>query len=454
MALTKEQRDNLPAEMFAVPGKRMLPIHDDEHTKMAWKMLDHTQGLTDSERAEAKRRILRRAKELGIDTTGWHAHDGARLDMQKGGENDGGQIQAFHFEAMSLEVPDVKDHPNRAEFSGVLTRVGEPSDNPVGGANGKRVLIPKSVAEEAIGSLLGMGVDYTPSLSGHDAQKKIGIITAATVEGDAINIQGFLYCADFPAVVAEIRSRKAQLGFSYEAQASVADWKSNPVEVTRCVFTGAAILMKERAAYTSTSLEAAASGEIFDMDAKELQAAITAAVKESTDPLLKQIEELKASTSRIEASSVLHKVKPHSDKIRACADSLEADGMGGHERHGHVAHLRRMADKMDAEAVLGKIPHIYRDHDWLEAGADKGSQEQAEQIKTLTAEVEKLKGQLFATSAAPARQTEAGGAEKKPLAAGGNGVDLRQKDAERKANGANIRERLTQMVLDRASAAA
>lgn len=457
MALTKEQREALPDSDFAVPAKRALPIHDRTHVRMAWSMLDHTKGLSDPERAAAKRSILERAHSLGIDTADWEAHRSARMEMQPAGQQDGGLRAAMHFEAMALEVPDVPGHPNRVPFSGVLTRVDQASDNPVGGAQGKRVLIPTAIAEGALASLLGMGVDYTPSLSGHDAQKKIGVITAATIEGDGIHIEGFLYGADFPAVVSEIQSKKALLGFSYEAQAAVANWNSDPVEVTSCVFTGAAILMKDKAAYTTTSLEASASSEI-EMTKEEMQAILAEAMK----PLNDKIAALEASTGRIEASSVLPKVKPHADRLRAAADALEKDGMGGHDRHGHVAVLHRMADKMEAEAVMGKLPHIWNDHGWLDAAAGDGAATQAaaqggadgDRLAAMEAELKELKTKAFNAAAVPTKPTEAAAAAaaaavKPGVQAAPNGSDSAGRDAQLKASGASVHDRLTAITLAR-----
>ena len=455
MALNKEARDALPASDFGVPGKRALPIHDETHVRMAWQMLDHTKGLSDAERAEGKRRILERAKALGIDTSNWEAHQSARMDMQPTTEADGG-LKAMHFEAMALEVPDVPNHPNRVPFSGILTRVDEPSDNPVGGAQGKKVLIPKAVAEAALASLLGMGVDYQPDLSGHNPQKKIGVITAATIEGDGVHIEGFLYGADFPAVVAEIQSKKALLGFSYEAQAAVADWNSNPVEVTSCVFTGAAILLKDKAAYTTTSLEASAASSEINMTPEELQAILAAALK----PIFEDITALKASAGNLEAANVLHKVKTHADALRGAADGMEAAGMGGHERSGHVAVLRRMADKMEAEAVLGKLPHVWRDHDWLEAAAGAAATGGAadagtERIAALEAEIKDLKARGFAASAAPTKPTDTAPAAKPDLqAAAAAGDAIGKRDAELKASGASTVARLAAITEARMTRAA
>ncbi len=61
---------------FAVPGKRALPIHDAKHVRLAWDMIDRTEGLTPSERRAARRRILARAAKLGIDTNDWENTDG------------------------------------------------------------------------------------------------------------------------------------------------------------------------------------------------------------------------------------------------------------------------------------------------------------------------------------------------------------------------------------------
>jgi hypothetical protein len=70
-ALSAPERDALPADDFAVPGKRALPIRDAEHVRLAWDMLARTAKLSDEEKTEARRRILARATKLGVDTAGW-----------------------------------------------------------------------------------------------------------------------------------------------------------------------------------------------------------------------------------------------------------------------------------------------------------------------------------------------------------------------------------------------
>ncbi len=83
-SLSDKERDALSASDFAVPGKRALPIPDEEHVKLAWDMVERTEGLTTAERDEARRRILARAKALGVDTDGWNvsAHSmGAKMEL-------------------------------------------------------------------------------------------------------------------------------------------------------------------------------------------------------------------------------------------------------------------------------------------------------------------------------------------------------------------------------------
>ncbi len=69
--LSAKERDALKSEDFAVPGKRMLPIHDPKHIRMAWDMVSRARNLTAEERAAARNRILAAAKAHGIDTGGW-----------------------------------------------------------------------------------------------------------------------------------------------------------------------------------------------------------------------------------------------------------------------------------------------------------------------------------------------------------------------------------------------
>jgi len=67
--LTAEERAALPDSAFAVPEKRLLPIHDAAHARLAWAMLERTEGLTAEEKARARARILRALRRFGVPLT-------------------------------------------------------------------------------------------------------------------------------------------------------------------------------------------------------------------------------------------------------------------------------------------------------------------------------------------------------------------------------------------------
>ena len=195
-------------------------------------------------------------------------------------------------ESMAIAMPAVTGHPNRVGFKGVLTIVDVASDKPPAGARGHRVLLTRRAAEAAIPSLLGMALDYAPALDRHDVRRKIGVITRAEIVGRAIEVSGFLYARDFPEIVAEIGkagesstflhqaqgnarfSHDAQrlpsrvrldgrgarpsmsLGMSYEiADAQIQDIRASVWVLNKVTFTGAAILLREKAAYRATWIE-------------------------------------------------------------------------------------------------------------------------------------------------------------------------------------------------------
>jgi hypothetical protein len=64
--LTEHERSLLPDAEFAVPEKRVLPIHDESHARLAWDMLDRTGGLEDGERRDARHRIARALHRFGV----------------------------------------------------------------------------------------------------------------------------------------------------------------------------------------------------------------------------------------------------------------------------------------------------------------------------------------------------------------------------------------------------
>jgi hypothetical protein len=156
-------------------------------------------------------------------------------------------------------------HPNRTPFEGVLTLVDVASDKAPSGARGHRVILTREAAVEALPSLIGMAVDYKAGWDGHDARQKCGVIESAELVGAALHVGGYLFARDFPEVVSTVKRRgtaKDALGMSYElADAHVADMRAQIWTLTRAWFTGAAILLRSKAAYRRTSFRLAAPKE-------------------------------------------------------------------------------------------------------------------------------------------------------------------------------------------------
>ena len=178
----------------------------------------------------------------------------------------------LELESMAIEMPEVAAHPNRVAFRGVLTFVDTPSDSAPSGARGHRVMLKRAATERAIPSLLGMGLDYAPSLDRHDARRKVGVITEAEIRDSGASLRpdgrgrpsphslavgGYLYARDFPELVREIRMKGPKLlGMSYEiAEAKIDDVGAEIWTVSDFAFTGAAVLRRDKAAYKQTWIE-------------------------------------------------------------------------------------------------------------------------------------------------------------------------------------------------------
>lgn len=187
----------------------------------------------------------------------------------------------IELQSMAIEMPRIiGTHPNRAPFRGVLTFVDRPSEGSPAGAKGHRVLLMRAACERALPSLLGMGLDYTPALDAHDAQRKIGVIVEANIVGvrlpvsgfrspdsACIEVAGYLFARDFPSIVRTLRAtqpnplgaegaQRSLYGMSYEITDARIENMDAPVwVVTDLTFTGAAVLRRDKAAYRNTWFE-------------------------------------------------------------------------------------------------------------------------------------------------------------------------------------------------------
>jgi hypothetical protein len=65
--LDQGDRDKLSGRQYAFPKQRKEPIEDASHVRNAIARFDQVEGVSDSERDEAWKRIQAAAKRFGVD---------------------------------------------------------------------------------------------------------------------------------------------------------------------------------------------------------------------------------------------------------------------------------------------------------------------------------------------------------------------------------------------------
>jgi len=84
MVLSTKRRERMPAEKFAFPKERKEPLNDASHVRNAIARFDQVEGVSDSERTAAWRRIRAAARKYGVEVTarGWRS-------LMNGGKSGG-----------------------------------------------------------------------------------------------------------------------------------------------------------------------------------------------------------------------------------------------------------------------------------------------------------------------------------------------------------------------------
>ena len=93
-----------------------------------------------------------------------------------------------------------------------------------------------------------MGLNLTEDLGGHNPRNKVGVITAAEIDGDALCIKGHLYKGDFPDVARTIKARRQESRIlSFEADNIwVENASADPLVIQSLAFTGASHLVEKQ----------------------------------------------------------------------------------------------------------------------------------------------------------------------------------------------------------------
>ena len=74
MELSEKQRDRLDEDQFAFPKERKEPLNNASHVRNAIARFNQVEGVSDSERDAAWRRITKAADKFGVEVheKSWH----------------------------------------------------------------------------------------------------------------------------------------------------------------------------------------------------------------------------------------------------------------------------------------------------------------------------------------------------------------------------------------------
>jgi hypothetical protein len=202
------------------------------------------------------------------------------------------------------------------------------------------VVLTREAAQRALPSLIGMGLGYTPKLDGHDARRKIGVITGAEIVGRDLVIEGHLFARDFPEMMRELRAKDGVLGLSYEvSDAIVEDIQARVWKLTDVTFTGAALLLRDKAAYGQTWFRLE-----DQMTAEEMKQLIATAER-----MAAAAEAMQSAVARIEAQN---------GELARKVERIVAEVQDSPRRHGDPEENKRSLDSAAKAASLGMTPQM------------------------------------------------------------------------------------------------
>lgn len=132
--LSTDERNELSDDEFGIPEKRKFPLNDVDHVEAAVKMFPHADA---SDKEALAKRILRKAHEFGMDTSGWDSinkyvvvQESAWNDIRNG-VNPWSMKRVFHIspeghldgQIFKPRVPEYLDKydPSKTEFEDVET---------------------------------------------------------------------------------------------------------------------------------------------------------------------------------------------------------------------------------------------------------------------------------------------------------------------------------------------
>lgn len=235
-----------------------------------------------------------------------------------------------------LDFTVSQTNDNFLYFTATAGFVGKPTrETPCGGNKGYNVVLGDS---NNVNELVGAGVNcsygWNADFKQHDKCFKIGVIDAASVNDDAIKVEGHLWKMDFPDICDTIESAKEALGCSVEVYSYgvVNDDKAKTQTLHDVHFTGLSLVYKNKAAFDGTQFMCSiAATEVDNVSELDIQAAVDKAVeskinelKESlTADFAKMLEEKTAGKEK-ENAPITPSESPKSFDFKEFADNLIA----------------------------------------------------------------------------------------------------------------------------------
>lgn len=184
------------------------------------------------------------------------ADRGKQTEMQLSASDADTEEVVFELVGLQLSAQD-PTQLNRRPMEGMLFPIDSPSEATPAVGPGLPLFVPRSVAMGLVNRVSGLPLDADNSLTKHANKQIVGVINAASIEGNEFRVKGCLYDWSNPELVSLISANKESLGMSMNAMA-----KGSPRDIDgRKVFyvdslelMGANILKSSKATFTGTNL--------------------------------------------------------------------------------------------------------------------------------------------------------------------------------------------------------
>lgn len=299
----------------------------------------------------------------------------------------------------SLSAMSEQDNPDVLNFEATVGFVDTPTDaTPCGGIADFKTIISSENLD--FSSLVGSGVNVAYSdwwagynFKGHDKLNKVGVIDEAWLEGKDIKVKGHIWKCDFPEIADTIECAKESLGASVEVyfEGVKTDSVAKTVTGLNCHFTGVAILYKNKAAFTKTSIMCSrmdTEGE--DKMNEEIKQALEAQSKAFDEKLAGAMEKL---TGMVEALSAKPEEKTEAPKAEEVAPAQDFGAMGEAVAKaiadGFAGIKEELSAKVEAPAVAPKVeePKRKTEQDFSSV-ANPNHAENKKTLQELSAEID------------------------------------------------------------------